>query len=99
MNPGRLKVEREGKCRMCGAPAHQCDAAHLIDRSLAGGGDFTNPDLLIPLCSRIKGGVGCHEEYDEHKLNIMLVLTIDEIKAAVELVGFHRAGKRMRGIG
>jgi hypothetical protein len=95
MNPARQKVEEEGCCRVCGEHADRCDAAHLWDRSL-GGGDFADPDLCVPLCSRVKGGLGCHDLYDSHKLDILHLLTLTEQVALVSsaksiLRAFERA--------
>lgn len=98
MNPGRAKVEREGQCRVCGAPAAVCDAAHLWDRGTAGG-DFNEPDLIVPLCSTIKGGGGCHDDYDAHRLDLRGYVTIDEAVAAVRAAGsIERARNRLAGL-
>ena len=86
MNPGRRKVEDEGGCRVCGAPADQCDAAHTWDRSLGARG-FKNTDLIVPLCAVIKGGPGCHDLYDAHELDLLPYLTIDEQVALVRAAG------------
>lgn len=86
MNAGRRKVEEEGHCRVCGEHASRCDAAHLWDRSLGGKG-FDNPDLIVPLCSYIKGGNGCHDMYDAHELELLPHLTLAEEVALVEAAG------------
>jgi len=96
MNPARQKVEDEGGCRVCGAPARQCDAAHIWDRGTAGG-DFKDPDLIVPLCSQIKGGPGCHGLYDSHQLDLLPYLTLDEQAAMVKKIGIARAFKRASG--
>lgn len=97
MNAGRQKVEDEGQCRVCGAPAYQCDAAHLWDRSL-GRGDFKDPDLVVPLCAEIKGGAGCHQLYDKHMLDLLPYLTLAEQIAVVKAAGgIARAWKRVTG--
>lgn len=95
MNAAREKVEREG-CRVCGAPARQCDAAHLVDRGTAGG-NFDDPDITIPLCSAIKGGAGCHGDYDAHRLDVLPYLTLEEQAAMVKKIGIVRAYKRATG--
>lgn len=97
MNAGRQKVEDEGCCRVCGAPASQCDAAHLWDRSLGSKG-FEETDLIVPLCAQIKGGHGCHGLYDAHQLNLLPYLTLREQVALVWAAkGIARAHKRANG--
>jgi len=97
VNAARAKVEREGGCRVCGAPADKCDAAHVWDRSLGGPG-FDNPDAIVPLCSRIKGGIGCHDDYDTHRLDLLPYLTTDEQVALVRYAGsIERARRRAMG--
>lgn len=100
MNAARQKVEAEGQCRACGVGGpDRLDAAHLIDRSLAASG-FDDPDLIIPLCSTIKGGVGCHDDYDAHRLDVLPLLTVDEQVAAVRAAGgIERARGRLIGRG
>lgn len=97
MNEAREKVELEGECRFCGEPAHRCDAAHLWDRSLGATG-FSESALVVPLCSMIKGGNGCHDLYDAHRLNLLPYLTIDEQVAVVRAAGsLRRAYNRVTG--
>lgn len=98
MNPCRQKVEDEGKCRVCGAPARQCDAAHTWDRSL-GKSKFDDPDLTVPLCSEIKGALECcHNKYDKRQLDLLPYLTLDEQVAMVRAAGgIERARKRAIG--
>ena len=99
MNPAREKVELEGACRVCGAPARVCDAAHVWDRSLRATG-FKDPDLIVPLCSAWKGGTGCHDDYDALRLNLEEYLRPEEVAAAVALAGSEaRAIRRIRGAG
>lgn len=95
-NAARIKVDKEGKCRACPTPARYCDAAHTIDRSLSRSG-FDEPDLIVPLCSDIKGGAGCHQRYDAHELDILPYLTFEEQAAMVREVGMARAWKRATG--
>lgn len=97
MNRAREKVESEQACRVCGeGPAEKLDAAHLVDRSLASGG-YNNPLNVIPLCSKHKGGVGCHEDYDGHRLSILPYLTRDEEVRVVQQLGITRSYKRLTG--
>lgn len=98
MNPAREKVEREGQCRVCGVHADVCDAAHVWDRGTAGG-DFNDPDLIVPLCSHIKGGNGCHDRYDSHQLDLRPYVTVEESVAAVRAAGsIERARSRLAGV-
>lgn len=97
MNAARRKVEGEGCCRVCGTPADRCDAAHTWDRSLGGRG-FDTPDLIVPLCSDVKGGQGCHQLYDQHQLDLLPYLTVDEQVAMVRAAGgIERARRRAIG--
>lgn len=99
MNPARMKVEREGGCRVCGAPARVCDAAHTWSRGQGGAG-FDDPDAVVPLCSAIKGGVGHHDAYDAHELDLLPYLTTEEQVALVRYAGsIERARDRARGAG
>lgn len=98
MNAGRAKVESEGACRCCGAPAYQCDAAHTWDRSLSCSG-FDEPDLIVPLCSAIRGSASdCHGQYDRHQLDLLPHMTPREQAAMVLAAGsIERARKRAKG--
>ena len=99
MNAAREKVEREGQCRVCGAPAEVCDAAHVWNRSQGGPG-WDDPDAIVPLCSRIKGGAGCHDAYDAYQLDLLPYLTTAEQVALVRYAGsIQRAYDRARGRG
>lgn len=99
MNEARAKVEREGACRVCGAPARACDAAHVWNRS-QGGRAFDDPDAVVPLCSSFKGGPGCHQRYDAHRLDLLPYLTTDEQVALVRAAGsIERARSRAIGKG
>lgn len=99
MNPGRAKVEAEGQCRVCGdGDVEHLDAAHLWPRSMGATG-FEDPDNIIPLCSRIKGGVGCHDDFDAHQLDVHPLLTSDEWMALVRYTGsVERARDRATGL-
>lgn len=96
LNQARLKVEAEGCCRVCGIAARYCDAAHTVDRSLSSSG-FADADLIVPLCSQIKGGDGCHGEYDRHELDLLPHLTKVEQAAMVLELGMVRALRRASG--
>jgi len=98
VNPGRRKVEDEGECRVCGELAERCDAAHIWDRSLGGEG-FDDPDIIVPLCSRIKFGNGCHDIYDEGELDLLPYLKLEEQIALVKAAGsISRAYRRAAGV-
>lgn len=98
MNSGRAKVEAEGACRVCHAPAAVCDAAHLWPRSLGSKG-FDEPDLIVPLCAAIKGADrDCHGRFDAHELDLLARLTLDEQVALVRAAGsIERARDRAIG--
>lgn len=103
MNPARIKVDKEGKCRVCGIRAEFCDAAHTIDRSISASG-FDDADLVVPLCSGIKlaaqgitGFRGCHAAYDAHALDLLPYLRREEEVAMVREVGIERARNRATG--
>lgn len=101
MNAGRSKVEAEGMCRVCGLGGSDVlDSAHTWDRSLGSSG-FDDPDLIVPLCSAIKGSPdGCHDAYDAHRLNLLPYLTPTEQVALVRAAGsIERARDRARGRG
>jgi hypothetical protein len=99
VNAAREKVEAEGQCRVCGAPADVCDAAHLWNRSQGGGG-FEDPSLVVPLCASIKGGPGCHDAYDAYLLDLLPYLTTEEQVALVRSAGtIERARARAIGQG
>ena len=93
MNAAREKVDNDPRgCLGCGERRpSKLDAAHVIDRSLFPGQGFDEPDGVVPLCSRIKGGAGCHDAYDAHRLDILPSLTLDEQAAAVAKVGMRAA--------
>lgn len=85
----REKVEEEGRCRVCRS-SWNVQAAHVIPRSLAPGVDNNmSADNIVPLCSGTPagGGMGCHERYDSHQLDICSVLTLREQLAAVSVAG------------
>lgn len=73
----REKVDAEGQCRACGAGESsdvRLEAAHLWPRSMGG---TQEPAGIVPLCSRL-GPHGCHQLFDEHRLNLGHVLTTEE---------------------
>jgi hypothetical protein len=100
VNAAREKVEREGFCRVCGVGgSDKLDAAHTWNRGQGGAG-FDEPDAIVPLCSRIKGGLGCHDAYDGHELDLLPYLTTDEQVCLVRYAGtIERARHRAMGAG
>jgi 5-methylcytosine-specific restriction endonuclease McrA len=78
----RQKVEDEGRCRVCRTSSGPIDAAHVIPRSLAPGvGTNMGAENIVPLCRE------CHVEYDQHRLDLLPVLTLPEQVAAVRQAG------------
>ena len=89
----RAKIEREGRCRVCGH-SRDVETAHVISRErdpvLVGpnGGEYryVHPDSVVPLC----GGFSeenHHGLYDAHALDLLPYLTQDEQERAVEDAG------------
>lgn len=98
MSPGRQKVEDEGRCRHCGLEgSRHLDAAHLWPRGRGASG-FEDVDNIVPLCSNAKGGAGCHQAFDAHRLDLLEVLTLPEQVRLVQLAGgLERARDRAIG--
>jgi hypothetical protein len=87
----RLKVDREGRCRVCKAPG-KVEAAHTIGRKYDPKDGKVRAVDIIPLCA------SCHRGphgYDARRLSILEYLTYEEQAAAVEHVGILRALKRL----
>lgn len=94
----RVKVEREGRCRLC-PEVYGLQAAHTIARAhderveLEDGSCviYVDPDDIVPLCAQ------CHSDYDSRRVSILEVLSEDEQAAAVSHVGIFRALHRLTG--
>ena len=84
----RMKVDREGRCRVCKAPG-RVEAAHTIGRTHDPKDGKVRPVDIVPLCN------SCHRAYDERRLSILEYLTYEEQAAAVGHVGILRALKRL----
>ena len=84
----RMKVESEGRCRVCQS-AGQVDAAHVLGRKYDSNDGVVQPDDVIPLCR------SCHEKYDLRKLGVLPYLSLEEQAAAVRLVGIVRTLRRV----
>lgn len=92
----RVKVRREGACRVCGARPDDTDvkaieAAHVIPGRLHDDRDPTGrrvvrADDVVPLCTRW-AGKGCHTRYDEHALDLAPFLTDVERERAEVVAG------------
>lgn len=103
----REKVEREGRCRVCGQSAPKLEAAHVIGREhdepkVPGGKTlWVNPDRIVPLCGSLNppwGDQDCHVEYDAHRLDLLPVLTLDEqLQAVRDAGGIALALRRVSG--
>ncbi len=84
------KVEREGRCRVCGS-AEYLEPAHIIGRRcdpiLVGpkGGEYryVHPDSIVPLCGSFSDR-NCHALYDRRSLDLLPYLTIPEQTRGVE---------------
>jgi hypothetical protein len=86
----RLKVDTEGRCRVCGRSNVKLDAAHIVPRSrVSAGGRGEHPDNIVPLCHE-----PCHAAYDGHRLDILPYLTLGEQAYVVGLVGLAEAYRR-----
>jgi hypothetical protein len=81
----RLKVDREGECRICGSRM-RLQAAHIVPRSLGGG---QSEDSICPLCPE------CHRDYDNLRLDLLPALTYAEQAEAVRVIGINRALQRL----
>lgn len=65
----RRKV-RDQSCAQCGR--RPCDPAHLWPRGMGG---CDHPDCVIGLCRP------CHRTFDEHRLDLLPVLALDQYRA------------------
>ena len=86
----RAKVDREGKCRVCGS-TRILQAAHVMGRRFDDEVEV-NPDETVPLC------IDCHARYDSARdLDLLPYLTRSEQAAAVLLAGIESARRRITG--
>lgn len=96
----RAKVDREGRCRVCGR-TWKVEAAHVIPRSVApNGGEHAN--AIVPLCGDYidesgKAVKGCHSRYDDKSqgLDLRPYLTVEEYDAAIEAAGSWGMAERI----
>ena len=71
----RAKIDRFPFCIACGVEESDwvvIDPAHLTDRAHGG---CDHEDCVLGLCRNPFTGVGCHRRYDEHELDLLVILT------------------------
>lgn len=91
----RQKIEREGRCRVCGS-SEFLQAAHTISRARQdvehGAKRVVQAGAVVPLCAV------CHRKYDARLLDLLPYLTIDEQHNAIDGAGgLELARKRLTG--
>lgn len=91
----RAKVEREGRCRVCGS-SEMLQAAHTVGRRHQdvkdGSKVLVKADAVVPLC------LPCHEAYDARNLDLLPYVGLWEQVCAVEAAGgIELARKRLTG--
>ncbi len=96
----RAKVNREGRCRVCGS-TNIVQAAHTVSRKLQDvliegpkGGKYllVKADAIVPLCEPH------HTAYDARRLDLLPYLFLPEQVFAVECAGgIASANKRLSG--
>ncbi len=100
----RRKLEREGRCRVCGE-TRDLEAAHVMGREhdavLVGpkGGEtvYVHPDCIVPLCGGFTDNF-CHGKYDARQLDLLPHLHIHEqVRAVEDAGGILSALKRVSG--
>lgn len=96
----RAKVDREGRCRVCGS-SWRVEAAHVIPRSVAPNGG-EHHDAIVPLCGDYvdqdgRAVKGCHSRYDDKSegLDLRPYLTVQEYDAAIEAAGSWGMAERI----
>jgi hypothetical protein len=89
----RAKVDAEARCRFCGTSQSiaRLEAAHIIPRSLAPNGG-EDPLNIVPLCATSSR---CHQAYDQGRIDLLPVLTLEEQECAVRLAGGLAAALRV----
>ncbi len=100
----RAKLEREGKCRVCGT-TRDLQCSHTIGRKYQDvpvvgprGGKvwLVKEDAVVPLCGPTPQG--CHGKYDRRELDLLPYLSVEEQVYAVECAGgIVRAFRRLTG--
>jgi len=94
-----LKVESEGKCRVCGSGSN-VEAAHVMgrkhDEPVHPGSSvlYVDPNRIVPLCGPFPDGH--HGEYDHKRLDLLSYLTLEEqVQAVADAGGIELARKRL----
>lgn len=98
------KVQREGKCRVCGSRV-RVEFAHLTGRKFDPlFGRHTNtpylyvrPESGIPLCGPATDVTTCHGKQHAGRLDLLPYLTNEEAASAVLDVGLYRAYHKLKG--
>jgi hypothetical protein len=98
----RLKLEDEGRCRVCQRGDVKLDAAHVIGRfrdpEVRPGVRRVDPDAIVPLCGPAVDSDTCHGRYDAHRLDLLPHLTVDEqVRAVQDAGGLEAARRRITG--
>ena len=98
------KVEKEGRCRVCGHNRF-LGAAHVIGREhdaevvgpKGGRTRFVHPDSVVPLCGSFSD-YSCHELYDARRLDLLPYLNLyEQIRAVEDAGGIELARNRICG--
>lgn len=87
----KKKCEREGVCRYCQSFAClPLQPAHLWHRGMGAGRgiDLMNDDLIIPL------GEPCHTLFDQHRIDVLPILSLNEQVALVSAAGGIETARR-----
>jgi hypothetical protein len=92
----REKVEREGRCRVCGC-RDGLQFAHILGRRYDDANGWVDPLHGVPLCGGPLGRPTCHVLYDERRLDLSGYLTPEELAEAVAMAGEVSAMRRITG--
>lgn len=95
----REKLEREEVCRNCGT-TQALECAHIIgrvhDEPKAEGSRtlYVKPERIVPLCGPFPDG--CHGDFDQHRIDLISKLTVEEQAQAVfDAGGIELARKKL----
>jgi hypothetical protein len=95
------KIADEGACRACGRSDRKLDCAHVVGRRAdvrSGNTAIVNPDSIIPLCGPSTDTASCHCRYDQHRLDVCGLLSLDEsVQAVRDAGGLGAAYRRVTG--
>lgn len=100
----KLEKEREYGCRYCGTQ-RDLERAHIVPREYderhtgprGGKYRYVNPHAVIWLCGWF--GNGCHPKLDSSQLDLSSVLSDEEKRHAVSVLGEGRALRRVAPLG